>query len=241
MRLLLFDIDGTLVLTGGAGSRAMTRAFAETHGLEDALQKVDLAGRTDRIIMRDALTHAGLRRTRTSTSIEFREAYCAALREEIQQPGNGRRGLLPGVRPLLDALAGRDDVRLALLTGNFRASAEIKLAAFDVWDYFTWGAFADDAIERDDLIRIAHARHETEHGHAHRARRGRRHRRHAARHPLRPRRRRQGGRGGDRQLRPRGAPRPPAGRAVRRPHRHRRGARRAAALSSPSARTGRCT
>ena len=59
MRLLLFDIDGTLVLTGGAGSRAMTRAFAETHGLEDALKKVDLAGRTDRIIMRDALTHAG--------------------------------------------------------------------------------------------------------------------------------------------------------------------------------------
>ena len=134
MRLLLFDIDGTLVLTGGAGSRAMTRAFAETHGLEDALQKVDLAGRTDRIIMRDALTHAGRPTTTTSTLDAFREAYCAALREEIQQPGNGRRGLLPGVRPLLEALAGRDDVRLALLTGNFRASAEIKLAAFDVWE-----------------------------------------------------------------------------------------------------------
>ena len=103
--------------------------------------------------------------TTTSTLDAFRQAYCAALREEIQQPGNGRRGLLPGVRPLLDALAGRDDVRLALLTGNFRASAEIKLAAFDVWKYFTWGAFADDAIERDDLIAVAHARHETEHGH----------------------------------------------------------------------------
>ena len=59
MRLLLFDIDGTLILTGGAGSRAMTRAFAATHGLEDALRKVDLAGRTDRVIMREALTHAG--------------------------------------------------------------------------------------------------------------------------------------------------------------------------------------
>jgi phosphoglycolate phosphatase len=166
VRLLLFDIDGTLVLTGGAGSRAMTRAFAETHGLEDALQKVDLAGRTDRIIMRDALTHAGRSVDVDQDGLDrFREAYCAALREEIQQPGNGRRGLLPGVRPLLEALAGRDDVRLALLTGNFRASAEIKLAAFDVWKYFTWGAFADDAIERDDLIAVAHARHETEHGH----------------------------------------------------------------------------
>jgi phosphoglycolate phosphatase-like HAD superfamily hydrolase len=163
VRLLLFDIDGTLILTGGAGSRAMTRAFAASHGLEDALQRVDLAGRTDRIIMRDALTQAG--RDHEDVDLdEFREAYCEALREEIQKPGNGRRGLLPGVKPLLDRLAARDDVRLALLTGNFRASAEIKLAAFGVWDYFSWGAFADDAIERDDLIRIAHARHETEHG-----------------------------------------------------------------------------
>jgi phosphoglycolate phosphatase len=163
LRLLLFDIDGTLVLTGGAGSRAMTRAFATTHGLEDALKRVDLAGRTDRIIMRDALAQAG-REGEDVDLDEFRAAYCAALREEIQKPGTGRRGLLPGVKPLLDRLAARDDVRLALLTGNFRASAEIKLSAFGVWDYFSWGAFADDAIERDDLIRIAHARHETEHG-----------------------------------------------------------------------------
>ena len=164
MRLLLFDIDGTLILTGGAGQRAMTRAFAQTHGLEDALKKVDLAGRTDRIIMRDALTNAGQPHEDVDVDA-FRTAYCAALREEITKVGNGRRGLLPGVKPLLDRLAGRDDVRLALLTGNFRASAEIKLAAFDVWRYFTWGAFADDAIERDDLIAVAHARHETEHGH----------------------------------------------------------------------------
>ena len=164
MRLLLFDIDGTLILTGGAGQRAMTRAFAQTHGLEDALKQVDLAGRTDRIIMRDALTNAGLPHEDVDVDA-FRTAYCTALREEIQKTGNGRRGLLPGVKPLLDRLAGRDDVRLALLTGNFRASAEIKLTAFGVWDYFSWGAFADDAIERDDLIRIAHARHETEHGH----------------------------------------------------------------------------
>ena len=165
MRLLLFDIDGTLVLTGGAGSRAMTRAFAATHGLEDALKTVDLAGRTDRIIMRDALSQAG--RDHQDVDLdEFREAYCAALREEIRKPGTGRRGLLPGVRPLLERLAARDDVRLALLTGNFRASAEIKLSAFGIWDFFSWGAFADDAIERDDLIRIAHGRHETEHGRA---------------------------------------------------------------------------
>jgi phosphoglycolate phosphatase len=163
LRLLLFDIDGTLVLTGGAGSRAMTRAFNATHGLEDALKKVDLAGRTDRIIMRDALTHAGLPHEDVDLDA-FRTAYCAALREEILQPGKGRRGVLPGVRELLDALAPREDVRLALLTGNFRASAEIKLAAFDVWRYFPWGVFADDAIERHDLIGVAHERYAAEHG-----------------------------------------------------------------------------
>ena len=163
MRLLLFDIDGTLVLTGGAGSRAMTRAFNATHGLEDALKKVDLAGRTDRIIMRDALTHAGLPHEDVDLDA-FRTAYCAALREEILQPGTGRRGVLPGIRELLDALAPREDVRLALLTGNFRASAEIKLTAFDVWRYFPWGVFADDAIERHDLIGVAHERYAAEHG-----------------------------------------------------------------------------
>ena len=167
MRLLLFDIDGTLVLTGGAGSRAMTRAFKETHGLDDALKTVDLAGRTDRIIMRDALTQAGLGVHIEDADLErFRQAYFACLREEITKDGTGPRGLLPGVRELLETLSQRDDVRLALLTGNFRHSAEIKLAAFDVWRYFLWGAFADDAIERDDLIGVAHARHTDEHGHA---------------------------------------------------------------------------
>ena len=165
VRLLLFDIDGTLVLTGGAGSRAMARAFKETHGLDEALKTVDLAGRTDRIIIRDALTQAGLDVHIDEAELRrFRQAYVACLREEIHRDGVGHRGLLPGVRPLLEALSQRDDVRLALLTGNFRDSAEIKLAAFDVWRYFAWGAFADDAIERDDLIGIAHARHADEHG-----------------------------------------------------------------------------
>jgi phosphoglycolate phosphatase len=165
VRLLLFDIDGTLVLTGGAGSRAMGRAFKDTHGLEDALKTVDLAGRTDRIIIRDALLQAGRDVHVGEADLDrFRQAYFACLREEIQRDGTGRRGLLPGVRELLDALVDRDDVRLALLTGNFRDSARIKLAAFDVWRYFLWGAFADDAIERDDLIAVAHARHADEHG-----------------------------------------------------------------------------
>ena len=175
--LLLFDIDGTLILTGGAGGRAMSRAFEATYGLVDALQRVDLAGRTDRIIMSDALSHAGLSFEEHRLE-EFRRVYCGFLAEELprelplrangvpQATGSGHvtgapvsKGALPGVRALLDALAGRDDVRLALLTGNFRASAEIKLAYFDLWRYFAWGAWGEDAFDRNQLLPIALDRH----------------------------------------------------------------------------------
>jgi phosphoglycolate phosphatase len=158
MKLLLFDIDGTLLLTGGAGQRAMMRAFADTYGIPDALQRVEVAGRTDRIIMRDALALSGQEFDEEGLA-DFRERYCRLLHEELAVNGNGRRGVLPGVGPLLDALAGRADVTLALLTGNFRDSAEIKLAYFDLWRYFAWGAFGEEAFERHLLLPIALERH----------------------------------------------------------------------------------
>jgi phosphoglycolate phosphatase-like HAD superfamily hydrolase len=154
-KLLLFDIDGTLILTGGAGGRAMTRAFEATYGLVDALKRVDLAGRTDRIIISDALTEAGLAFEEHRLA-EFRRVYCAFLHEELDRASTTQtKGALPGVRVLLDALAARDDVSLALLTGNFRESAEIKLAYFDLWRYFSFGAYGEDAFERPHLLPIA--------------------------------------------------------------------------------------
>ncbi len=164
-KLILFDIDGTLIRTGGAGVRAMTRAFEETCGVSDALERVEVAGRTDRLIMTDALALMG--KALDDELLErFRGRYCAYLREELVQlsgpvPGVsdafGAKGALPGVRALLDHLEQerRDDIDLALLTGNFRVSAEIKLAHYDLWRYFPWGAFADDAIERPDLLPVA--------------------------------------------------------------------------------------
>lgn len=157
-KLLLFDIDGTLVLTGGAGGRAMGRAFAAIYGLADALRDVDLAGRTDRIIMTDALAAAGLAFEEDRLD-EFRRVYCGMLREELARDGVGHKGALPGVHALLAALAQRDDVVLALLTGNFSESAEIKLQYFDLWSYFGWGAFGEDAFERHHLLPIALDRH----------------------------------------------------------------------------------
>jgi phosphoglycolate phosphatase-like HAD superfamily hydrolase len=160
-KLILFDIDGTLILTGGAGARAMTRAFEATWGFPDALQKVDVAGRTDLIILSDALGLLG--RTldeHTDTLHEFRHSYCGHLRDELTGPGTGRpRGVLPGVRPLLDALLAREDVILALLTGNFPESAEIKLVHYDLWHYFQWGVYGDEAIDRHDLLPVALQRH----------------------------------------------------------------------------------
>jgi phosphoglycolate phosphatase len=177
-KLLLFDIDGTLIVTGGAGGRAMSRAFEATYGLIDALKQVDLAGRTDRIIISDALAGAGLSFEEHRLD-EFRHVYCGFLGEELPRDvaasalhdtqfrglrGGPHRdatfkGPLPGVRALLDLLATREDVSLGLLTGNFRRSAEIKLAHYDLWRYFSWGAFGEDAFDRNHLLPIALDRH----------------------------------------------------------------------------------
>jgi phosphoglycolate phosphatase len=165
-KLILFDIDGTLIRTGGAGVRAMTRAFSQTCGISDALKRVEVAGRTDRLIMTDALALSG-RPLDDELLNEFRALYCTFLREELEQTATyeysdaGVKGMLPGVRPLLDRLQQRDDMDLALLTGNFRSSAEIKLAHYDLWRYFPWGAFADDALERPDLLPVALTRYQS--------------------------------------------------------------------------------
>lgn len=155
-RLVLFDIDGTLILTGGAGVRAMNRAFAAMFGRDEGFRGVSMAGRTDQAILLDALARGGLARDE-GTLAEFCQRYRACLAEEIERPGP-RKGVMPGVRELLDALASRDGVFSALLTGNFAEAARIKLEHFDLWRYFACGAFGDDAIERHDLVAVAVAR-----------------------------------------------------------------------------------
>ncbi len=155
-RLVLFDIDGTLVLTGGAGVRAMTRAFEAVFQVPDAFRGVVMAGRTDQAILLEALERAG-RRVDGSALAAFQREYVEALREEIRRPSPEARAM-PGVRELLGALAARPDVYLGLVTGNFAHAARIKLAHFDLARYFAWGAFGDDAREREALVPIALAR-----------------------------------------------------------------------------------
>jgi len=153
-KLVLFDIDGTLVLTGGAGLRAMNRACEEVIGRRDALNGIPVSGRTDWIILHDALARVG-RDLDQPLFEQLRARYVERLREEIQQPGKGFNGALPGVSDLLAALQPREDVYLGLLTGNFQEGARIKLQRYDLWRYFRCGAFGDDAADRNALVPVA--------------------------------------------------------------------------------------
>ena len=153
-KVVLFDIDGTLVLTGGAGMRAMNRACEELLGSRDVLNDIPVAGRTDWIILHDATARTGHELTDRLLDA-LRDRYVQLLREEIQHRGHGVKAVMPGIRPLLDALTVRDDVFLGLLTGNFEEGARIKLEHFDLWDYFKCGAFGDDAADRNALVPFA--------------------------------------------------------------------------------------
>jgi phosphoglycolate phosphatase-like HAD superfamily hydrolase len=152
--LVLFDIDGTLVLTGGAGLRAMTRAFERVVGDPSALDGVPVAGRTDWIILTDAMRRIG-RDLDDEMFHRLRDQYVAYLREEIELPGRGVKSVMPGVRDLLERLGARQRVLLGLLTGNFVEGARIKLEHFDLWKHFRCGAFGDDASDRNALVPFA--------------------------------------------------------------------------------------
>jgi phosphoglycolate phosphatase len=152
-QLVLFDIDGTLVLTGGAGKRGMTRAFEALFGIPDAFAQVSLAGRTDTSILADALDHHAIPDAERDITA-FRRRYLEYLREEVGRATSGKT-VLPGILPLLDALTVSPHTFLGLLTGNYAGAAEVKLGHFDLWRYFRCGAFGDDAHDRNHLVPIA--------------------------------------------------------------------------------------
>ena len=158
-KIVLFDIDGTLVLTGGAGLRAMNRVCRDVLGIENALDGVPVAGRTDWIILSDALARAG--HTLDAAGLDaLRTPYVQLLAEEIEKPGQGAKAVMPGIDTLLDDLDRRSDIFLGLVTGNFRDAARIKLEHFGLWRYFRCGAFGDDASDRNALVPLALGRAE---------------------------------------------------------------------------------
>lgn len=153
-RLVLFDIDGTLIHTGGAGSRAMTRAFAEACGIENGLDGIPVPGRTDTVILADACARWGLIAGESFVAA-FQQTYYRCLADELSRLPRSVAGILPGVKSLLDALAADTAVSVGLLTGNYATTAQLKLERFGLWSYFAFGAYGGDAAERENLVAVA--------------------------------------------------------------------------------------
>lgn len=158
--LFLFDIDGTLITSGGAGEWALRRAVQARFGAEDDLSKIVLAGATDAAIAGELLKNNGLAESGDNIAALL-DTYLHFLAEEMPKR-HGR--IMPGILPLLEALRARRDCVLGLLTGNLARGAEIKLSHYGVWDYFEFGAFADDSRDRNRLGHFARARAEGAHG-----------------------------------------------------------------------------
>jgi phosphoglycolate phosphatase len=157
MRLALFDIDGTLILTGGAGMRAFYRALAQVFSLAVDSEVIRPDGKTDPIIALEMLRHFGRESLWTE---ESRQAlfgcYLSCLDEEmLLAHGNGHVRVLPGVRDLLEALAARPDYSLGIVTGNLAAGAKIKLVRAGLDPYFGFGGYGSDSDDRTVLIRMA--------------------------------------------------------------------------------------
>jgi phosphoglycolate phosphatase-like HAD superfamily hydrolase len=160
-RLVLFDIDGTLLLTAGAGRRAITEALS--HEVDDpaAFSGIRFDGKTDPQIVAEMLAMAGQDESRESDRVRrLCERYVGLLARELERP-TARTTLMPGVEPLLDRLERTPGVLLGLLTGNLAEGAALKLRSGGIDPgRFRLGAFGSDAAHRPDLPAIAARRAE---------------------------------------------------------------------------------
>ncbi|MGI9089429.1 MAG: HAD family hydrolase [Chthoniobacterales bacterium] len=159
-RLLLWDIDGTLITTGGAGEKGLKQMVLERFGTRDDFHDIEIAGRTDTGIVISILQKYKIEPTEKNIA-EFLAEYLARLEKQLSQtPGR----VLQGVREILQRLQGNPERVLGLLTGNLRRGAELKLRYYGLWDYFEFGAFADDHRDRNQLGAFARARALEKHG-----------------------------------------------------------------------------
>jgi phosphoglycolate phosphatase-like HAD superfamily hydrolase len=156
--LVLFDIDGTLIDTFGAGRRSLERAFRHVFGADGITEmaaNVRFEGKTDPVLIVEMALAAGIPEAAVvAKSAEMREAYLGALREEMGRH-DPRRRVRPGVVPLLRDLQPRESVYLGLLTGNIEHGARLKLEPFGLHGYFRGGGFSSDHPQRAEIARIA--------------------------------------------------------------------------------------
>ncbi len=151
-RVLLFDIDNTLLYTGGAGGLAMSLAFHQMFGISDGFGKVEFSGRTDLFILSEGLRQHDIEGGSETHLQEFLRRYYSLLPDTMPR----RDGyLMPGFPELLEALRQRADVRIGLATGNFSEAARIKLAYYGIDGFFEAGGFGEESLERSEVVRAA--------------------------------------------------------------------------------------
>lgn len=157
-RLLLFDVDGTLLRTGGAGRRTLDRIFLEMFGVAQAFSVIRPDGMTDPAIFRDMLRLNAVAVDDEDAAIgEIRRRYEAGFADEL---ATSPASLAPGALELVEALAARPDVALGLLTGNLESTGRAKVERFGLGSFFPFGAYSSDHEQRDRLPPVAVARAE---------------------------------------------------------------------------------
>ncbi|MEX0641755.1 MAG: HAD hydrolase-like protein [Pirellulales bacterium] len=151
MHICFLDIDGTLVLTGGAGQAAFARTFADDFGIPAIDSEVTFAGRSDRAITMDLFRAHDVEPTAENWA-RFRAGYLSRLGDALAA---NQGDVLPGVIELLATLDARGDVAIGLLTGNLHAGARCKLTHYDLWHWFPFGGFGDEHLDRCDIAAAA--------------------------------------------------------------------------------------
>lgn len=151
-KLFLFDIDGTLIRSGGAGKRSFDKAFQELFGIRDAFKNVDMHGMLDPIIFNNAAQYHKIKSN--GHFVKFKKLYIKHLKEESKRIETWRK-----IEGIIDFLKKyKNQAYFALLTGNIFEGAKIKLQTMKLWEYFDTpevGAYGDHAKERVLLGEIA--------------------------------------------------------------------------------------
>jgi phosphoglycolate phosphatase-like HAD superfamily hydrolase len=145
--LILWDIDGTILHSGGAGMKALEAALLDVFGVSGSLAGIEFAGRTDPWIIRQIFSRFGIENSAENFSL-YVDGYIALLPEIL---GASSARILPGVAKIISQAAEHPTVVQGLLTGNLRRGAETKLGFHGLWDFFPIGAFADDNEVRNEL------------------------------------------------------------------------------------------
>ena len=153
-KVLLFDIDGTLLHSGGAGKRAFVLTLREAFEIDDPLEDIPFSGKTDPLIIREIFAKHGIEPSAGHFDL-FLGRYVDVLQRIVADP---RGRVMPGVQEVLDSCFEDTRFLLGLLTGNIQRGAQIKLGHYRLNHYFAFGAFGDDHEDRNEIARIAHER-----------------------------------------------------------------------------------